>query len=660
MSEDITRYVEAAAQGDIEAIGKLYAKTLKSSYYLALRLSNDADEAAEITKNAYARVFCTVARLKKPEAFEIYMRQNIAAVYKETQKFTFTDAVSDVPESALEFLSEDVYEDEAKAAAAVNSVASLSPEMRSAVVLHYFSGMPVGPISRYLNVSESTANSVLSRAKEIIFRDSGSQTPLTVSSAQYPVLNRVFKRDAEDVYIDGVTVRDMFAYVVEKYNIYKQAEIKKNPSFGQGLKKTDETGVNIPAKSSDNELGAYNFKKINDNDMEVTDVPSMVRPKSGFEKFVDNAKSFISDIPSKLKKYNPKFLAVCGAGALALLILIIVLCAVLGGRQKKADVEVKWQAGGFEDCAEIKYINEYFCSFKATNNKYGLMDYEGNVLVQPAYDSQFVNCSLGKDYSEANGGSGMYHVYVNVNGTKTYAKYSNGTVEISEQHPDHPTEHSELDKDFKYEERDRFFEGLAAAQNKKGKWGYIDDTGKEVIPFDYDAVNTTDKSNIAAMDVCRPFTDGYVAVMKDGKMAIINKDNELVTDFEYSEILAGKNGVFIAKKDGKWGFILVGDAVKNFKSSGPEIVTTTAPQTDENGEIINTDAIGKHYKVVGDGANVRRTPGSKGEWIGSRTPGSIVEGIAVEKDSRGREWLKIEVNGGGFGYISMGLLEEVK
>ena len=70
MSEDITRYVAAAAQGDIEAIGKLYAKTLKSSYYLALRLSNDADEAAEITKNAYARVFCTVARLKKPEAFE--------------------------------------------------------------------------------------------------------------------------------------------------------------------------------------------------------------------------------------------------------------------------------------------------------------------------------------------------------------------------------------------------------------------------------------------------------------------------------------------------------------------------------------------------------------------------------------------------------------
>lgn len=660
MSEDITRYVAAAAQGDIEAIGKLYAKTLKSSYYLALRLSNDADEAAEITKNAYARVFCTVARLKKPEAFEIYMRQNVAAVYKETQKFVFTDAVSDVPESALEFLSEDVYEDESKAAAAVNSVASLSPEMRSAVVLHYYSGMPVGPISRYLNVSESTANSVLSRAKEIIFKDSGSQIPVTVSSGTYPVLNRIFKRDADDIIIDGATVRDMFAYIVEKYNIYKQAEIKRNPSFGSGLNKSVDEGVNIPVKDSAEGDGVYNFKKFNGTMPEKTAAPAPAEKKSGFAGFLDSVKSFdFKKIPEKLKKYNPKFLAVCGGGALALLILIIILGAVFGGRQKKADVEVKWQAGGFEDCAEIKYINEYFCSFKATNNKYGLMDYEGNVLVQPAYDNQFVNCSLGKDYSEANGGSGMYHVYVNVNGTNMYAKYSNGTVEISEQHPDHPTELSELDKDFKYEERDRFFEGLAAAKDKKGNWGYVDDSGKEVIPFDYEAVNTTDKSNISAMDVCRPFTDGYVAVMKDGKMGIINKDNELVTDYEYSEILAGKNGVFIAKKDGKWGFILVGDAVKNFKSTGPEIVTTTAPQTDENGEVINTDAIGKHYKVVGDGANVRRTPGSKGEWIGSRTPGSIVEGVAIEKDSRGKEWLKIEVSG-GFGYISMGLLEEVK
>ena len=35
-------------------------------------------------------------KLKKPEAFEIWMKQNVAAVYKETQKFVFADADIDV------------------------------------------------------------------------------------------------------------------------------------------------------------------------------------------------------------------------------------------------------------------------------------------------------------------------------------------------------------------------------------------------------------------------------------------------------------------------------------------------------------------------------------------------------------------------------------
>ena len=36
-----------------------------------------------------------------------------------------------------------------------------------------------------------------------------------------------------------------------------------------------------------------------------------------------------------------------------------------------------------------------------------------------------------------------------------------------------------------YEDADSFNEGLAAVK-KDGKWGYIDETGKTVIPFEYD------------------------------------------------------------------------------------------------------------------------------------------------------------------------------
>ena len=85
MSENIVQYVVAASGGDTDAMAKLYSKTLKASYYLASALCAD-DRAVEITKEAYAKAFCSIDKLKKPEAFEIWMKQNVASVYKEKQK----------------------------------------------------------------------------------------------------------------------------------------------------------------------------------------------------------------------------------------------------------------------------------------------------------------------------------------------------------------------------------------------------------------------------------------------------------------------------------------------------------------------------------------------------------------------------------------------
>ena len=100
VSENIIQYVAAAGNGDTDAMAKLYSKTLKASYFLASILCSDAQEAVDITKKAYARAFCTIDKLKKPEAFEIWMKQNVAAVYKEGRKFVFTDADAGAQENA--------------------------------------------------------------------------------------------------------------------------------------------------------------------------------------------------------------------------------------------------------------------------------------------------------------------------------------------------------------------------------------------------------------------------------------------------------------------------------------------------------------------------------------------------------------------------------
>ncbi|MBR5113234.1 MAG: hypothetical protein IK097_07405, partial [Clostridia bacterium] len=393
MNEELVRYVNAAAAGDKDAIAKLYSLTLKSSFYLAFRLCGNVEEALDITRNAYTRVFCTIDRLKKPDAFEIYMRQNIAAVYKEGRKFTFGDAVADTPEGSLEFLSEDVYEDPSKTAKALAAVMGLSDELRAAIVLHYFSGMPVTPLARYLNVSESTVNSVLAKAKEVIFEKSESSEPGIESAGKLPVLNRIFRREAETVRLNPTDVRDMFTYIMEKYQTFRQVEIARNGA-----------GPQIPPRGQSTSSG----EEINfDNFVDVPDEAPSAQPSGSI---VDRIKDFIANFDIK-KDWKKVLIALA-----ALIILILIISGIAkAGKNKNnnqgidngstqvvdvKDVEANWMDSGLEDCEEIYYLNEYMCGFRsATTKKYGILDYQGNILIQPVYDNRFKPCGIGRDYN---------------------------------------------------------------------------------------------------------------------------------------------------------------------------------------------------------------------------------------------------------------------
>ena len=92
MSENIVQLVTAAAGGDSDAAAKFYAKTLKTSYYLAYALANDESKTVEITKTAYANSFASFDKLLIPEAYEIWLKQNIATAYKDITEFSFADA----------------------------------------------------------------------------------------------------------------------------------------------------------------------------------------------------------------------------------------------------------------------------------------------------------------------------------------------------------------------------------------------------------------------------------------------------------------------------------------------------------------------------------------------------------------------------------------
>lgn len=108
-----------------------------------------------------------------------------------------------------------------------------------------------------------------------------------------------------------------------------------------------------------------------------------------------------------------------------------------------------------------------------------------------------------------------------------------------------PTEHEAVVGDDMLIGYRKFSDGLVAVY-KNGKYGYLDKNGKLVIPYSYESAGN--------------FNGGVAAVSKNGKFGVINKANKLIVPFkfnwleDYSEGLAAYNTTPLYD-EGKFGFI---------------------------------------------------------------------------------------------------------
>ncbi len=717
VSENMVQHVTAACNGDIDAIAKLYTKTLKASYFLAEILSDNSREAVEITKKAYARAFCNIDKLKKPEAFEIWMKQNVAAIYKESKKFVFSDADAGAVENSSEFLPESVLEDEEMSAKILEAISALRPELKTALILHYNNGMPVQILAKFLGVSESTANALLGKARASVLETAGIAADSTSAAGALPVITRLFQRMASEVSIENTDVRDIFIFVTDEYKAAKPAqpvELEEATAAEEADVEAEENQDDAPeqegkepepeapAEDAEDEqpeekpapdnivMFTQRINRLFDEDKPETEtenvssgaseselqgeadeasVPELNIPESAEESGVtDEAIGNFGGIsiddepeqnkpekekkplkkPLVLTKLNPKIIIIAVAAVVVLILAIFGISKLAGGSDKPEESAYSWSAGGFAECIELGYLDENAAYFKsATTGKYGLIDYQGNVILQPNYDG-FKRCGSGREYTDRD----SYHTLVVIGNEEFEISATNGVVTISENAHLYHSVPTETLEGVSYDERDRYFEGYAAAR-KNDKWGYVsEEKDKKVIPYEYEAVNDLTPGETSSCDYCRPVTGGLIAVKKDGKMGIINLDNDVIVPFEYSNIMPGSNGVFIACKDSVWGVILVGDAQTTFK--GVSLVVETLPP--EVTETPEEETLGKYKVVSEDGANVREGVGSDYDLLGELDYGDTVVGYATKKADNGNKWLQIKYNG-EYGWVAMNMLE---
>lgn len=176
-----------------------------------------------------------------------------------------------------------------------------------------------------------------------------------------------------------------------------------------------------------------------------------------------------------------------------------------------------------------------------------------------------------------------------------------------------------------------FAEGLAAAgkiEKQSEHWGFIDRSGKAVIPFQYDSV--------------RDFSEGLAPVIMGNdhdpasapeKWGAINKSGKLVVPMKY-ERLGGfheERSAFLRK--GKWGYI---------DKSGKEVIAAKYDEAYDFSEGLAAVNIGRKS----GGQNEQ-----KGKWGFIDKNGKVIVPIRYEEIGSFHQGLAAVRSGGKWGYI---------
>lgn len=320
----------------------------------------------------------------------------------------------------------------------------------------------------------------------------------------------------------------------------------------------------------------------------------------------------------------------------------------------------------YADCFKIKQ-----------NGKYGIIDYNGKIVIKPKYDSivairnssDFV--ATGKDSDGE-----TVQTYINYNDfsvESSYRKYNtlryeylwnatdnsavfvqndNGEIykdDLKAALPESVRGVKDVDGEYVgdgtyglyingknimgmiYSGAGCFSNGMAAFKSN-GVWGYIDSNGKTVLPFGYDAVKGY--SAFGGEDTPYESYDGYVTVTKDGKFGVFTNEGKAVTDMSYEGATPVVGGRAYILKDGKWGLASFGDSsdatarTDVTTATKPEETTTEKPteKTTEKttAEEITTAEGAGNYVVNTDGLKLRTDVGTQNDIILELSEGTVL------------------------------------
>ena len=180
--EKIIEYVKRARVGDNEAIKELYNLTIHTSYFMARKFIKDEQDANDVVQDAYITAFKKISQLEDDSKFPNWLNRivaNKAKDYLKKKKPTvFSNITSEeqnveefLEDETIEFKPKDQYEYEELKNAMSDIIDNLSEENRMCILMYYFQGLSVGEIADTLELSSGTIKSRLNYGRKHIKKE---------------------------------------------------------------------------------------------------------------------------------------------------------------------------------------------------------------------------------------------------------------------------------------------------------------------------------------------------------------------------------------------------------------------------------------------------------------------------------------------------------
>ena len=175
------------------------------------------------------------------------------------------------------------------------------------------------------------------------------------------------------------------------------------------------------------------------------------------------------------------------------------------------------------------YFYGKVCPIKK-NNKWGLIDFNGDFVLNPKYDfiGGFTDIKMWDSFSYGCAGVGK-----EINSEMKYSAINSDFQEIS---------------DFIFDEIRLFDEDIANVRIGE-KWGAINSKGEIIVPIEFNSIYDCYKGLIKVA-----YGD-YEGRRFFGKYGLFNKKGIKLTKYIYEELYVLENGYVKFEKDNKWGIL---------------------------------------------------------------------------------------------------------